>query len=180
MTATVTPIAPERPTKRCWRCEKLGRESQHPLADFNQDRHREDGRQAICRPCSKEVRIAYLAAHPGAQKRAFAKWYANPENRAKTTAAIVRHRRERATLLINRFKAAPCMDCGKTFPTCAMDFDHRPGAEKCFNVGYQALGGRPLEDIIAEIAKCDLVCACCHRIRTNTRGQCGQRGKVEG
>lgn len=64
-------------------------------------------------------------------------------------------------------KSKPCMDCGKTFPRCCMEFDHRPDETKEFYLGRSKC--MPLERRIAEIAKCDLVCACCHRIRTESR-----------
>lgn len=58
------------------------------------------------------------------------------------------------------------MDCGGTFPPECMDYDHRPGTEKYYGVG-QLTGS--LTKMKAEIAKCDLVCANCHRIRTHAR-----------
>jgi hypothetical protein len=61
-----------------------------------------------------------------------------------------------------------CMDCGfREFPE-ALDFDHVRG-EKLFNVS-QAIR-RPLSILDAEIAKCDIVCANCHAIRTFERGR---------
>jgi len=49
-----------------------------------------------------------------------------------------------------------------------MDFDHRFPDEKSFNIGRDALAGRcSLEQLEREIAKCDVVCANCHRIRTH-------------
>jgi hypothetical protein len=48
-----------------------------------------------------------------------------------------------------------------------MDFDHRPDEEKLFDVGTGLLYSK--EKVLAEIAKCDLICACCHRIRTDVR-----------
>ena len=58
----------------------------------------------------------------------------------------------------------PCSRCGGVFPNCVMDFDHRDPTEKKHCVA-QMMGyswGRILE----EIAKCDLLCANCHRIKT--------------
>src|ERR1044072_1428607 len=66
-------------------------------------------------------------------------------------------------------KAFPCMDCGVSYPTFVMDFDHRPGEEKKGNIGDMMAGGIPWEKILEEIEKCDLVCANCHRFRTARR-----------
>lgn len=70
---------------------------------------------------------------------------------------------------IDELKRNPCMDCGNTFPTCAMQFDHRPGEVKKFRLGQSS--NRSWSTIEAEIAKCDLVCANCHAIRTYERAK---------
>lgn len=69
--------------------------------------------------------------------------------------------------LLNWLKQVPCVDCGVTFPPCVMDFDHRPSEKKTFCVAINWM--RSLSTIIAEIRKCDVVCANCHRIRTANR-----------
>jgi hypothetical protein len=66
-------------------------------------------------------------------------------------------------------KRKPCLDCGKTFPMESMDFDHCHG-EKEFNISI-AWAWMNLDRLKAEIEKCELVCANCHRIRTDTRKQ---------
>lgn len=66
---------------------------------------------------------------------------------------------------INSFKNKPCMDCGESYPYYVMDFDHRDPAEKEFNVSVLRRGWGK-DRILAEIQKCDLVCANCHRERT--------------
>lgn len=60
-----------------------------------------------------------------------------------------------------------CADCGYNEPPAALDFDHRPGTKKIRNIkaGHQ-FGWLAL---LAEVAKCDVVCANCHRIRTVNR-----------
>ncbi len=68
---------------------------------------------------------------------------------------------------VEALKAAPCMDCGGTFPPECMDFDHVWGT-KSLAVGV-ALQTRSMAFVRAEIAKCDLVCSNCHRIRTKKR-----------
>jgi hypothetical protein len=51
-----------------------------------------------------------------------------------------------------------------------MDFDHRPGETKCFNLAIAAGQTRlSWAKMLAEIAKCDVVCANCHRKRTHRR-----------
>jgi hypothetical protein len=62
------------------------------------------------------------------------------------------------------------MECGNSFPSCVMEFDHVRG-DKVIGVGLLAGYGVSIEAIQEEIAKCDLVCANCHRIRTWKRGQ---------
>lgn len=60
----------------------------------------------------------------------------------------------------------PCADCGKRYHFCVMDFDHVRGDKKR-NLGK--LGGTGWTGLFEEIAKCDLVCANCHRLRTQRR-----------
>jgi len=52
-----------------------------------------------------------------------------------------------------------------------MDLDHVSGS-KSFKVSeaVQAAYAYPLEKVFAEIAKCEVVCANCHRIRTARSG----------
>ena len=63
--------------------------------------------------------------------------------------------------------AVGCADCGYNAHAEALDFDHRPGEVKSFNVskGYQYAEAIAL----AEVAKCEVVCANCHRVRTAQR-----------
>jgi hypothetical protein len=65
-------------------------------------------------------------------------------------------------------KQKPCADCGGTFHPVAMDFDHVRG-EKLNEVSTLLRTGSSLETLKAEIAKCDVVCSNCHRVRTFTR-----------
>ena len=65
-------------------------------------------------------------------------------------------------------KDVPCADCGQEYPPYVMDFDHRPGSLKRYapNTLIAAVG---MKTLLAEVAKCDVVCSNCHRIRTFTR-----------
>ena len=59
-----------------------------------------------------------------------------------------------------------CADCGYAVDAVALDFDHVRG-DKHFNIGsYYACSW---DKISAEVAKCEVVCSNCHRIRTRDR-----------
>jgi hypothetical protein len=70
--------------------------------------------------------------------------------------------------LLDQLRDVPCADCGRRFPPCAMDFDHRdPRMKRC---GVTRMVGRAgAARMLAEAAKCDIVCANCHRSRTLVR-----------
>jgi hypothetical protein len=69
--------------------------------------------------------------------------------------------------MLNELRDVPCADCGRRFPSCVMQFDHRDPATKRFVVAR--MRSRAHATILAEVAKCDIVCANCHRVRTYER-----------
>ena len=76
-------------------------------------------------------------------------------------------RQEETRRVIEQHKSKPCKDCGYSFPPYVMDFDHREPESKEFDISSAFQRKMSLERILDEIAKCDLVCANCHRIRTH-------------
>lgn len=77
-----------------------------------------------------------------------------------------RKAREKLRKIVRELKSQPCTDCGKKFPPEAMDFDHVPGrGGKLGSVGSR----KSARAILIEAAKCDVVCAICHRVRTEKR-----------
>lgn len=60
-----------------------------------------------------------------------------------------------------------CADCGYDSHHAALEFDHLPGVEKTRTVA--SLFYCSWERIWAEIAKCEVVCANCHAMRTMQR-----------
>lgn len=58
----------------------------------------------------------------------------------------------------------PCMDCGETRLT-VLEFDHRDPRAKLRDVAWLAMR-RSWKTVLAEIEKCDVRCANCHRRRT--------------
>src|SRR6266850_5785098 len=69
---------------------------------------------------------------------------------------------------VQNAKKNPCMDCGKQYHYSIMEFDHRPGEEKKFGVNSKARFST-IDKIKEEMAKCDLVCVLCHKVRTWNR-----------
>lgn len=83
-------------------------------------------------------------------------------------AAYMKQRREARRALIDKLKAVPCKDCNGEFHSAAMHFDHLPGTAKRFNIGERYAGASEI-DLLDEIAKCEIVCANCHAVRTYNR-----------
>jgi hypothetical protein len=59
----------------------------------------------------------------------------------------------------------PCVDCGESDPL-VLEFDHIDRSTKRQTVSFLARSGYPWATIEAEIAKCQVRCANCHRSRT--------------
>ena len=72
---------------------------------------------------------------------------------------------ERTRYLIEFFKTHPCLDCGEADPV-VLEFDHL--GDKAFNIS-SGLHARSWEAVLAEMKKCEIVCANCHRRRTARR-----------
>lgn len=76
-------------------------------------------------------------------------------------------RREKLREYVKQLKSeAACKDCNTNYPYYVMDFDHL--GDKQYLIGKLVNAGnkRALE---AEIKKCEIVCANCHRIRSHSR-----------
>jgi hypothetical protein len=130
--------------KWCTKCQ-----TDKPLHEFSRNPARRDGLNAWCRSCQK----SYHKANYGANK---AKIVQQVKDRKRSLAdAIWAYKTERA-----------CVDCGED-DTRVLDFDHLQ--DKAWNIGRMVADGWSLKKIMAEIAKCEVVCANCHRKRTFER-----------
>lgn len=95
-------------------------------------------------------------------------------------ARIERRNRQRLSRERNRALVAahvathPCVDCGESDPV-VLDFDHVRG-EKRRNVSRMVASHFSEKNILAEIEKCEVVCANCHRRRTAKRGSWHKAG----
>lgn len=127
------------------------------------DRQRSSGRYAQLTEPQRERRRAY--ANDYARKRQLA----YPERVAAETKASHKRRYDRGAAIIRAAKAGPCVDCGVCLPPAAMDLDHVRG-EKLFSVCNWITtrlpkGTNRMDMLRDEIAKCDLRCPNCHRMR---------------
>ena len=132
-------------------------EIEKPLEEFHLGGRK--GHQAWCKVCRKVYDRAY---------------------HAKTRdVRIVQKRlwKREMTRWLWELKQAPCADCSGLFHPAAMQFDHRPGTKKNFEVSY-AIGRYSRDRVLDEIAKCDLVCANCHAVRTFNRRGVAQPGRA--
>jgi len=61
-----------------------------------------------------------------------------------------------------------CQDCRQKFAGVALDFHHRPGEIKLFNLAN--CSNRNFELIKNEVTKCDVLCKNCHALKTLESG----------
>jgi hypothetical protein len=69
--------------------------------------------------------------------------------------------------LVEYFSSHPCVDCGQTDMRC-LEFDHVRG-KKSNDISRMITIGYSWSTIAAEIAKCEVRCANCHRIRESKK-----------
>jgi transposase-like protein len=153
------PSPPPRPPEaiatrrlRVWKSGQLrrcGRCGQHlPIECFN--RHG-DGLQWWCRSCF----AAYFRTRGDLHRR--------QSNAAKIarTQALREH-------VLAHLRRTPCADCGESDPI-VLEFDHV--GEKTANIADLVSDAASTKAVDAEIARCEVVCANCHRRRTAIRGR---------
>jgi hypothetical protein len=118
-----------------------------PLTVFTKNRARKDGRNSSCPTCHSK----YTRAHY-AKNKAYYK-------------AKARNHTNKLRAIIDKAKDRPCKDCGKKYHPKAMDLDHVRG-KKVAPLSLMRIHCMSFAAVRAEIAKCDVRCAICHRLRT--------------
>ena len=109
--------------------------------------------------------LRWKRAHPEQVKASRrARYWANPAK--ERTAARFAGAERRQCLAIYKVTLG-CVDCGYRDHAAALDCDHLPGTVKLFDISRVA--SRSLSALIAELEKCEVVCANCHRVRTTDR-----------
>jgi len=101
-----------------------------------------------------------------ASRRYYARHHAKVIASAKKYSKIAKDR-VRAYIKAH-LEANPCVDCGET-DIVVLEFDHI-GDDKQFSISDAVRHGYGMAKIKAEIAKCEVRCANCHRKKTYERG----------
>ena len=125
----------------------------------------------LCKRCNQEKpNNEFSLKHPWCKpcKNIYNKSRYTGKTRDKQV-ALKTERRIKARAFINKLKDNPCKDCSQKFLFCAMQFDHLPQFKKSFDLFMAPSMGKTEEAILAEVAKCELVCANCHAVRTYIR-----------
>lgn len=126
-------------------CRKCGIEKS--VANFNKNSARSDGLQSQCRECTKANARSHYERN---------KTYYLSRNRE--------YRKANMLAFIDYMQDKSCKDCGIA-DLRVLEFDHK--RDKEFNIS-ERLAYYPLESLLSEIEKCEIVCANCHKIRTAT------------
>ncbi|HEY8823284.1 MAG TPA: hypothetical protein VIP07_00180 [Candidatus Limnocylindria bacterium] len=129
-------------------CTKCGETK--PLEAFPPVRRGEPKLQTWCRECFAEAN---------------ARNYRKNHEREKTRLVrqVNARRREVRQKIIDYLSEHPCVDCGER-DIVVLEFDHV--REKVADVSDYAAGGRSWPRVKAEIDKCEVRCANCHRRKT--------------
>lgn len=144
--------------KKCSKCEQ-----EKFLVDFHKRADRPLGVTSHCKECEK----ARAKDRKSYNKAAAAKSYQKHKQKVCSKSKLVgRVKMDKITEIKS---TTPCMDCGQTYHPCQMDFDHRDASQKSFSLNQARW--KKWEEIEKEMAKCDLVCSNCHRLRTFNRKQ---------
>jgi hypothetical protein len=134
--------------RRCVR-----RQLHKPVEQFAWRRKPRGQLDTYCRPC----RADYKQMHYAASRE---RYIANAARRKQSLAE------ERTKFLIEYFATHPCVEFAEADPL-VLEFNHL--GDKSFTIGAQ-LRYRDWETLLREIAKCEVVCANCHRRTAIRRG----------
>ena len=124
------------------------------VKEFSKNRRHPDGLQTYCKTCSAAHNKKYYQEHAKAMRRA-------------SGSAQSKRKKKIKKWLRGYLETCECTDCGTT-DVRVLEFDHVRGVKdkeisRLVNDGYSR------QRLYKEIAKCDVVCANCHRIRTYAR-----------
>lgn len=118
--------------------------------EFNRNRAKSSGFNSACKACAKVQQ---------------AKWYQThkTEHRKNTKVASDKFRKVNREKILAYLLEHPCVDCGEKDPV-VLEFDHQHNKR---DVVSRMTTNNGWERVAAEIAKCQVRCANCHRRKTS-------------
>ena len=112
-----------------------------------------------CKDCNEEKPLTEFASAGVVKNVEYRRWKCvQCYSKQKT-----QERRSHARAFLEYKKLCKCVRCGISDHR-VLDFHHRDGSAKLGNVSDMVSRKLSWENIYAEIAKCDCLCANCHRI----------------
>ena len=126
--------------KRCYKCER-----DLPVSCFKTNKKRKDGLHAQCIECQSEYRRQHYL-----------------KNRQKYIDKAKRITEEIVAWWKDYKATLSCVECGESHPAC-IDFHHERDDKEANVSGLIRKASK--ERILAEIAKCEVLCSNCHRKR---------------
>lgn len=128
--------------KKCCRCKEV-----KDVCEFTKNASQQDGLSAECKGCKAEYNRKYYQEH-------------KEQSRLRDKRRIQRLR----DYVLEVLQSRPCADCGED-NILVLEFDHI--SDKKYNIGDMIC--HPSTSLIKleqEIAKCEIRCANCHRVKT--------------
>lgn len=130
--------------KNCTKCKTL-----KELTNFNKRSDNKEKYQSWCKQC--------LYAHVN-------NTYKTKPHRKERFKAWTRSYQDKAEEFVHsHLLKNPCTNCGES-NILALQFDHL--RDKKFEIGFAITKGYSIKTIETEIAKCQVLCANCHSIKT--------------
>lgn len=133
--------------KTCTQCH-----TEHPEEFFAFKSKAENKRIAQCKNCIRAYNRAHYKKNPATYKIC-----AKRNNRKRYA--------ERARWLLDYLKDKYCKDCGEKDPI-VLTFDHVDRDQKTESISKLMLNLVSINNLLQEIAKCEIRCANCHMRRT--------------
>lgn len=134
-------------TRNCSKC-KL----QLSITEFHRKSSKSGKLQSICKTCRSDYSKTYYYNH---------KDYFRAHGRKREAET----RRYNQTMILEYLQNHPCVDCGESDPI-VLEFDHEDPSSKFKGVGDLARSRYTWKTVLAEISKCSVRCANCHRRKT--------------
>ena len=110
-----------------------------------------------CMGCLREQSLKWRSDNPEKAKSFRDKYYKNNKDRLISYSSS---RKVERKLRAVEYKGGKCQRCGYSAYYGALEFHHRDPSQKDFTIGHV---NRKWDNIVAELDKCDLLCANCHR-----------------